>query len=373
MKKTKKFKYLFWLILAFLIGFFVAHLHFTGIFWKLEQGFDKLNWYHTIIIFFSAFYLALIVHEVAHLLVFVFCKKPIRAIYITGFCFYKKCSKWRFKIVPAMFLMVGGMVVPNIEINNENDFLKFKKIIMKSIIAAPICTICFFVLVLIANILFLWYSHAYLFLAILFLFSLFLSLFTILFTIVSKMSKNNMYGDFIAYKKLKNDDLFYLSFLINYDKFSDFENDYILQVIVKYLKDNQVKNHLYYEAWNYYFLKCLFNNEPVDQELNVKVNYFSYMSLLNENNIEVLVNYLAYCYQYIDANTALTAYAKIKYNISLINQNSVNLLEYFFSISKELINKKDFDLVSKVTNFLETKKNNLYVLNPKIIQAPQGE
>ena len=116
----KKHKWIYIPIIVFLIGIIYTILIYNGIWFKLTSGLESLALIGYFLWFLFAFYFTLTLHELGHFLAFYFQKVKLRAIYLTIFVFYKNEKGWHFTIKPKLWILFGGLVVPDLgEIRNK--------------------------------------------------------------------------------------------------------------------------------------------------------------------------------------------------------------------------------------------------------------
>ena len=150
----KKRRWIYLPIIVFLIGCIYTILIYNGIWFKLTSGLKSLSLIGYLLWFIFAFYFTLTLHELGHFLAFYFQKVKLRAIYLTIFVFYKNEKGWHFTIKPKLWILFGGLVVPDLgEIRNEEEYKSLSSKFSKSLIAAPIVTISLLVITLITFVL----------------------------------------------------------------------------------------------------------------------------------------------------------------------------------------------------------------------------
>ncbi len=217
----KKRYWVYILIATFLIGYLYTGLIYSGLWAKLEQGFGTISVFGYFLWFIFAFYFTLTLHELGHFLAFYFQGVKLRAIYLTVFVFYKNKSGWRFKVKPKLWVLFGGLVVPEIgEVNSDEEFDKLKDKFARSLMAAPIVTISLLFLTWVGFGCALAFSQNEALIGILAINSIYVTLLSALYIYTFTISNQMFYGDFIAYKKIKKDAVFQLITINQYRMFS---------------------------------------------------------------------------------------------------------------------------------------------------------
>src|SRR5690554_1605505 len=152
------------------------------------------------------FYITLIFHELGHFIAFKVQKIKLRALYITIFVFYKTKEGWRFTIKPKLWVLFGGLVVPDLElIEDDKTYHEIAKKFAISLITAPIVTISLLGFTIIMFILTVIFSTNSLWIGTISIMTFYVILLSALYIYTFKLSNQNFYGDFVAYKKMKDD------------------------------------------------------------------------------------------------------------------------------------------------------------------------
>ncbi len=222
----KKRRWAYALIAVFLIGCFYTTLIYNGIWFKLTSGLGSLSIFGYFLWFIFAFYFTLTLHELGHFIAFQIQKVKLRAIYLTIFVFYKDSKRWHFTIKPKLWILFGGLVVPDLgEIKNEEDYKSLSAKFSKSLIAAPIITISVLVIVLVTFVLLMIFGTHTHFNGIFTINTLYITLLSLFYIYTFKLSNQMFYGDFVAYKKMKTDEIFELAEINQYTMFSMEESE----------------------------------------------------------------------------------------------------------------------------------------------------
>lgn len=217
----KKFKFIYWLLFAFFVGVIYSLLVYQGIWSKWGSGLKTVPFYMYIVWLLLTFYTSLTIHELGHLISFVVQGVKIRALYLTIFIFYKTEKGWRFRVNWKLWVLLGGLVVPDLGvIDRDEAFQKMKKKFSIALITAPIVTIVLWALVFTIFILTLILSSNLAFIGAMTVITLYLTLLTLLYVHTFRLSNPLFYGDFVAYKKMKEDPVFQTAQIAQYTIFS---------------------------------------------------------------------------------------------------------------------------------------------------------
>ncbi|MDR2867896.1 MAG: M50 family metallopeptidase [Acholeplasmatales bacterium] len=224
-----------------LIGGIIALLSYYQLLEKIGDSFHNTFFLWDIIFCILLFYVILLVHESGHAMVFIFYKIPLRGLIV-----HMMGLKRKKHLVPffdiKLWWFIGGVVIPQIkEINNDDNKKSYnqrRQVMKQSILAGPLTSIAGWLINIILSILFIIYLNS----GVLIVFSvLSLLLHTIMLAIIiaSSLAHNdNVTGDFPAYKKIKNDEAFFLKILYQY---CDFDKDSDALILLK--KSEELKDH----------------------------------------------------------------------------------------------------------------------------------
>ncbi len=211
MRYVKKYRFLIFLVICFVLGFVSMPLFHGGYMEHIFRGFTKVPLYLHFLLFIGLYFLSLTLHELTHLFSFVFSGYKNDVIIILFLIFYKNNNKWKIKIDFRLLALGGGLVMPNLgRIESENDFNKAKKATLISLLAAPLFTLISGILLFLLTFIFFYKIP---FLVPIAFYTLLLSL---LFTLLSSKSTDQIYGDFKAYQKVKSDSAFALLIISQY-------------------------------------------------------------------------------------------------------------------------------------------------------------
>jgi len=275
--KSKWF-WLIYLVFAFIVGFVFSYLVYLGYWYRFVDGIKSLSWYDYPLWFFLTFYITLIIHELSHLLAFVFQGVSIRALYLHMLIIYRSKTKWKIKFNMKHWFLLGGFVVPNLnEIDDDVSYQKTVKQFSTSLIVAPIVTISFMGLMILTWVLSILFDAQTSWVGFITLFSAYTTIFSLFYIRSFKLSNNSFYGDFVAYRKMKEDTLFQLVQLLQYIQFSlktsALTRSYLFEQSKSFLKEHDVKTTLFYQilVMNYIEMVCYHEKED-DVIIQEKIN-----------------------------------------------------------------------------------------------------
>ncbi|QWB95700.1 M50 family metallopeptidase [Mycoplasmatota bacterium] len=274
----KNYKVYLFLFFCFMAGFLFTALAYLGMWEPLKIGLSSLSWWLYILICIASFYVTLFIHEMTHFLVFYFMHVKLRALYLTIFIFYKSKKGWRFTIDPHLWILFGGLVVPDLDkIDSDEKYDKTIDAFSKSLIGAPIATISFALITFISFFFILAFSTSPLFIAISFVSFVFITLLSLIYIRSFSIATQHIFGDFAAHKKVKEDPWFQLAQLIQYQSFSlenhDF-NTYLFNRAVKLLNTlDRFSSQLFkIMLLSYYFEGVNYNNQASDETLHEMIS-----------------------------------------------------------------------------------------------------
>ncbi len=172
------------------------------------------------------FYLFIIVHEVGHFIIYAVNKIDISYFYIFPFEFNMENSKMNKsfgKIKPYM-----GLVIPEVNEINDENYADLRKTICKSLILGPAANFIAAIICLCG----MNYND-------MFMYGLFINV----IMVIMCLSKNEyVYGDFYAYKYIKESEMFYLRILYSYCEFSKNEHQDINKKKIAIRLDELIRN-----------------------------------------------------------------------------------------------------------------------------------
>lgn len=258
----KRFRFIIIIIIAFLFGFLHAWSLHTTIASTFVKGVASVPIWLIPLWLFLVFMFLIFIHEFGHLITFIVQGIKIRAFYVWFFVVYIDHETKRFKVRfrREQLLFVGGMVVPNIgPIESEKEYNSVRNKIARSLFAAPIFTIVSSASILLGTFLALMYSKNYLLIGLF----VYASILTIIFSFIAIksffVSTAQIYGDFVAYRKIKEEEFFYLNSIIQYQMFSSYDDtkaDWFFGKLEQTIIDNEIEYNSFYlsivhEYFNY--------------------------------------------------------------------------------------------------------------------------
>lgn len=381
MKFVKKHKVLFFFIFCFILGFISMPLFHGGYVQSFLNSFTAIKWYYHILLFIGIFILTLILHELAHFFTFVFLGYENEALIILFFVFYKQNKRWKVTIDFKLLALGGGLAYPNLgDINNQEDFIKAKNAMVKSLIVAPLFT-------LISGIILFFIVAIFLYkIPLLLVFSLYYFIFSLLYTYVSTKETENIKGDFKAYKHVKTDDLFAMLVLFQYSNISDFTYNLSKENLLTMPKNNDV---IQLSFLSYIIEKQIFEDDVVDLEFyNYIYSYLSdsnFKTLLHSlDNFKVAQNLLIYfkkCGFDSDIDQLLTIFmrrlevfkAKDEHKEYLLKQtlhllNIENNLEFLTNPNNMNDSELSF-IIKHIPSFIEGELNRVKGFKPFVLEC----
>lgn len=354
MKRFKKA--LIFVLCFFIIGFVYALFVNLGVIHTFFTSLSLVPWYIYILGVIFTFYLTLTVHELGHLLAFVFQGVKIRALYLTIFVFVNDKKSVRFKIKPKLWVLLGGLVIPNLHpIENQEDYEKTVKIFRNALIAAPITTITYLSLSIFTFILGMLFLKPSLWLGILILSAIYTSLLSALYIYTFGLSTENIYGDFVAYKKMEKDPIFTFAQISQYTSFSTFESKdeeaFIYQKATDILKVAPNLNDFFIQnIMLHYFEGILKHDYPLDEVIesklrNINMNQF----IRHEQGLLAYHEMIRHDYKLKDVESAYRKYEQVK----LIKRKKIDekLINYLNHRTAHQIHLEDHQA------FLENESN----------------
>ena len=305
--KKRKLKLLPFLVLAAIISYFYIGIFQFSRWLNFSDVHSSLSILDYLLWFFMTFYLSLTIHELGHFFSFVFQKVKLRALYITIFVFHKTIKGWRFAIKPKLIVLLGGLVVPDFgDVKNEEEYNKVVNKFSKALIAAPIVTISFLVITIIAFFLSMFLIPNLTWIGISYLIMLFAIPINLLFIYSFTLSNPMFYGDFVAYKKIKTDAIFALSMIIQYSIFtltdSEESDHYLWEKSKNILRDIQITSSQFHTMILLNYIDGVIRREEsFDHEIDIKINRIPIRRYLNNEQGLNLV-YDIVCYHYFNGN-----------------------------------------------------------------------
>ncbi|MDY0295017.1 MAG: site-2 protease family protein [Acholeplasmataceae bacterium] len=332
------YRFLFLLLLAFVIGFILSYLIYLGYWYRFVDGLKTTSWYDYPLWFVLTFFITLVIHELGHLCAFLLQGVKIRALYLHMLVIYHALNGWKIAFKPKHWFLVGGFVVPDLgEVTDDESYQKLVHQFSRSLITAPIVTIVFMgvtILLFLLSILIPMNASTIGFITV---FNLYTVIFSLLYIRSFKMSNRSFYGDFVAYKKMKEDTLFQLVQFLQYMQFSlratEQTKAYLFNKTKMYLVDNDFSTTLFEQAllMNYMEMVC-FHGFQDDEKIKEKLFKLKKNSLYrSENGILVLYDLAAYYYHLSDVEKSYHLLNEIKMKASQkIDEKLRTYLQYQF-------------------------------------------
>ncbi len=343
MKFIKKHKVLFFFIICFILGFVTMPLFHSGYIKQLLKSYTTVKWYLHILLFIGTLLLTLILHELTHSLIFYIDGYENEALIFLFFVFYKFKGKWKIKIDFKLLAFGGGLAYPNLgTINNDLEFEKARKTMLRSLIAAPLFTLISG-LVLFVTVIIFFYK-----IPVLLVISFYYFLFSMFFTMTSTLETEVIKGDFKAYKRVKNDAVFASLIIFQYTKISDFSYNVAKETLLTLPKGTDI---IYLNYLSHVIEKQVFTDEFVDLD----VYNFLYPYLSKSNFMKLL-----YKFDHFSIAQSLLLYF-YKCNF----KDNVNELLLLFEQRLDLLKVKEEqkDFLLKQTLHLLNKENNADYIN----------
>lgn len=351
----KKHVGLYFLIFSFFIGVIFVLLVYSGLWNKFITGMQSISWWAWFLYLLLAFYLTLTLHELGHFLAFYFQKIKLRAIYLTIFVFYKTKKGWRFTIKPKLWILFGGLVVPDLEpIEDEKSYDDISAKFSKALIAAPIVTVVVLGATLLTFILSYILSSNPSWIGFITLFTFYVILLSALYIYTFKLSNEMFYGDFVAYKKMKIDLIFRFVQLNQYLSFGLNKKDHIPFMWEKsraLIKENNLKRNPFHSALIMTYLEgIIYEGMKPDLDIQLKLKKIHISSYAKtEYGLIAIYDLCLYYYTIGNVDFAYQLLERIeKVQGSKISEEIKN---YFNKKTKHVMHVAYFD------DFLNDKKN----------------
>jgi len=248
----RKLAWLKYLAFAFILGFIFSILMYQGFWYPFIAGIKTIRWWAYPLWVILTFWVTLTIHELGHLFAFVFQGVKIRGLFLHMLSLYRSPKGWRIKLKIKLWFLLGGFVVPDLGVIADDQTYE-KRLVQfrRSLIAAPIVSIAFLgVTMLIFLILNIIHAPANV-LGSFTLFTVYTTLLSILYIRSFSMSNASFYGDFVAYKKMKDDPVFQVTQLSQYTMFalhpSEETDRYFFERIKTMIQSIDLKSSLFYQ------------------------------------------------------------------------------------------------------------------------------
>jgi hypothetical protein len=329
----KKFGLLYALIFAFLLGYVYTALVYNGIWFNLKSGLNSVPFYMWLIWLIVSFYLTLTLHELGHFFAFMIQGIKLRALYLTIFVFYKNEKGWKFTIKPKLWVLLGGLVVPDLgEIKRDEDYQKVAHQFGIALITAPIVTLSVLLLTWVLFIIMLYTSSNIGQIGIMAVMTLWITLLSLLYIYTFTLSNPMFYGDIVAYKKMKKDAVFRLAQIHQYQMFSLLESNETEIFLWHKVRDAIKKHTLHHHTTDIalymaYIDGILHLNQEIDTQVDLKIQRLStHLFTRSEQGLTLLYEVCHYYYKTKRPDQAYRLFEFIQERASKkINEN---VLEY---------------------------------------------
>ncbi len=350
--KTMKSKGFFWLMLmivSLIIGMAFSQLIYTGIMQKWGLALREVPFYAYPLLFILAFYVTLFVHEMAHFLAFKIQGIKLRALYLTMFVWVKQHKKWRFKIRPKLWVLFGGLVVPDLPpIKDQASYQKVLSAFAKSLIAAPVATLVFAACVLLTSIGLIGWSNNIIWIGFFFIYMLFNTAWTALYYATFKLHTDSIYGDFVAFRNMKEDPVFALSQVVQYTMFSTTESqeadDFIMRLLEERIESLKINYTLFHHMLVIQYLEGLIEKGSVaPQTIHHKlISLAQHLPITNEQTWILGHQLVLYFYQVQAIEEASNLWLRLikRTHVSKLPER---LLEYYEKKTEHMTFMADHD------------------------------
>lgn len=299
----KKWRWLLLLVFAFVIGFLFSLLVYNGYWYRFVDGLKTLSWYDFPLILILTFMVTLTIHELGHLISMVLQGVKIRALYLYMILIYRTKKGWRVKLKPKLWFLLGGFVVPDLGVIEDDD--TYQKIVTKfakSLQAGPRVTIVFLCVTIIAFLMSIAFNWHEAFIGFLSLFTAYTIILSSLYIKSFKLSNNSFYGDFVAYKKMNSDVMFQLVEISQYRSFSLIESKetdkFLFEKTKEIIKNHELRSSLFHQVIIIAYIEGVcYNAFDDDEEIRMKImRYPLQPHYRNEQGITLLYDIALYYY-----------------------------------------------------------------------------
>lgn len=356
------------ILTAFIIGFLMSFLIHEGIWNKLMSGFKAIHILLYPVLVLVSLFLVILIHELGHLISFVVNGIKIRALLVLGLVFKRTKKGFRFQFYAPLVKLVGGLVVPELpSIKNDDEYKEVVNKFSKALIAGPQISLFYGVVTFIVFILTLMLSSSSLLIGLFALNFIITFLLTILVMLSSKIHTSTLYGDFIAHKKMNEDELFQLTQITQYTSFKLEEDlattDYLINKIGKYIIANPSRYNLFtMNLYAQYISMVLYSDKNhYNDQVNNKISAYRINRLINNKyGLELAYLISAYFYKLKNVEKAYEIYNNIKKaNKSLHEEKDIYQMELKYSHLMNLANNS-IELVKEDVLF----SDDLWLLKP---------
>ena len=296
-KRRKVRKILYPLLIGFILGFSFSALVYTNTFRRIGRAMSLYPWYVHVLFVPLGFFVAILIHELAH---FISLKKQgisSKAIYVFIFVLIKQ-KRWTIKLFPRFGLMLGGLVMPIInDITDEQKLIDIKQKLAKSIIAGPRWSFIFGIITTIVLIASPMTNLDYL-TGFIIVFGITVIIMTLLVYVASKAAMDGLYGDFVAYEQIQKNLEFLVMYILSGSDVSQTaeENEkFLWPKIIQLLSTKSLTANLPMKTFFLHYLEqVIFNNQIGCTSVDNKIKR---VNLLDNDEQSLILNYyLAFWY-----------------------------------------------------------------------------
>ena len=325
-----------YLAFAFLLGYLISFIIYQGYWYPTFKGVQAIAWFYWPIGLIVVFFITLTLHELGHLLAFVFQGIKIRALYVFVFVFYRSTKGIRFKFQPKLWYLIGGFVVPDLPIIRDDiTYLKVVRKFARSLMTASIVTIMFMILVDLSLIVVVYHQLHSNILGWLFMLALFTTLISLIYIKTFSLSNQSFYGDFVAFHKIKEDHVFQIIQIIQYQQFrltDDAESSFYLhQKLTNIIEKTHLNTSLFHQIMLMQYIEhIIFDHLPNDKNVEVKIQHYPKNHLYRSlEGLILLYDLAAYHYFLGDVDKA---YQIIEMNAKKANQTIDEKQRYYLAL-----------------------------------------
>jgi hypothetical protein len=306
------------LFFAFFLGVVHSFLVYTGFLEKFILGSKMIPFYYYPLFLIGTFYITLTIHELGHLISFKIQGVHIRALYLTMFVFYKKQQKWRFLIRPKLWVLFGGLVVPDIGlIHDDESYIKLRKQFSIALICAPFATIFFAIVTFVFLLLSVFVFQSSILIGFMFVFTVFTLIWSLLYYMTFNLHTQSLYGDFVAYRLIKEDDLFALSQMTQYTMFSSLDDpktsDFLFEKMISTLNKTPLNYSLFCQMLIINYIHgIIYDNRKINEALHTKLlKYAKTIPIRDEHALSIAYELCSYFYKNLHVEDAYLLFEKI--------------------------------------------------------------
>ncbi len=319
----KAIKALIFIFVSFMAGVGFTALAYHGLWLNITTGLQATTFWGFLLVLVLMFYLTLTIHELAHLIAFRLQGVGIRALYLTIFVFHRTPKGWRFAIKPKLWVLFGGLVVPDLEpIEDETAYQRVVKRFANALIAAPVATLAFAFLSLVLFAVVLMTSTQPVLIGYMLMATVVTLFLSALYTWTFFLSNEMFYGDIVAFRKIKQDPVFQLIQINQYTMFSLHDHEktetFLWQNIIGLLSQTRLRHSLFHTMLvNTYLEGVIYQGRAIDKVVDGKINRLTIHPYLHKEQ-GLQTAYELVCYHYVkqEACKAMLLYQDIEKQVS---------------------------------------------------------